>query len=397
MKNEILATEQYILCGEKKLRCGFTTGSSATMASLASIKAIFEKKFPEYAKITTPKGWIAISEVLNGTFSSENKAKCSIKKDGGDDTDATNGILITSEVEINFNHQYKNLEIEIVGGNGIGKITKAGLDQKVGEFAINSVPRKMIKEVVEKVCKENNFYGKVKITISAENGEEIAKNTFNPYLGIVGGISILGTSGVVEPMSEEALIDSIFVEMRVISEEIKEKKIRPLIITPGNYGEDFLKTYPKLKDISVVRCSNFIGKAIDFAVELNFTHVFFVGHAGKFVKIAGGIMNTHSHNADCRMEIIASHTALTCFDTIDQSDIVRIFDCVTVDSAFDILDETSSTEKVCKSIVRSAEKHISRRCKNKFKFSFLMFSNEPNRNILATSRNWQQLQLEANC
>jgi len=369
-----IATEQFIKCGEKKLRCGFTTGSAATMATQASLKAIFEKKFLQYSKITTPKGWIAISEVLKSEFISETKTSCAIKKDGGDDTDATNGILIYSQVEIINDEKFT---LEITGGKGIGKITKAGLDQKVGEYAINSVPRKMIEKVVKEICQENGFCGKVKVTILAENGEEIAKNTFNHVLGIIGGISILGTSGVVEPMSEEALIDSIFVEMKVAYENQKSEK-KVLIITPGNIGKDFIeenieKVYPEMKNAPVVSCSNFIGKAIDFAVELGFSKVLFIGHAGKFVKIAGGIMNTHSHNADCRMEIIASHAALTSFDNLDKSDIARIMNCATVNAAFDILDETNSSQIVLKSIIRSAKKHIQRRSQGKLNFDFITF------------------------
>lgn len=391
MTDSKIATEQYILCGDKKLRCGFTTGSAATMATQASFLAILNGKFPEYSKITTPKGWIAVSEVLNGEIISKTSAKCSIKKDGGDDTDATNGIAISSEIA--FSSEIANLEIEkfrieITGGKGIGIVTKKGLDQAVGEYAINSVPRKMIKETVENILKENEnskFFSQfeknsqilIKVTISAENGEEIAKNTFNPMLGIKGGISILGTSGVVEPMSEEALIESIFVEMKVAFESQTSEK-KTIIVTPGNIGEDYLhenleKIYPEMKDSPIVRCSNFIGKAIDFACELGFSKVLFVGHAGKFVKVAGGIMNTHSHNADCRMEIIASHATLTCFDNLDKSDIARIMNCVTVNAAFDILDETNSSEIVWKSIIRAAKKHIQRRSKGKFDFDFVMF------------------------
>lgn len=406
-----ICTEQYIKSGGKNLRCGFTTGSAAAMATLASAKAVMDGKFIEYARITTPKGWDAVSEVLAGTIISENCAKCSIKKDAGDDPDATDGIEISSKVTIEEREESDRwdedrIRIEICGGAGIGTVTKKGLDQGVGERAINSVPRKMIKKAVidaieEAESEEKNGVEKksydVRVEISAENGEEIAKNTFNPMLGIKGGISILGTTGVVTPMSEEALVGSIFVEMKVLKSNFKSniknggKDFFPLIMTPGNFGSDFLKNFPELESAPVVHCSNFIGKAIDFAVELGFTHVMFVGHAGKFVKLAGGIMNTHSHNADCRMEIIASHAAITAFDKLTQTDIASIMDAATVDAAFDILDETDSTSTVSKSIMNAAMKHIARRSMNKFSFSFLMFSNAANRGILASSRNWKSM------
>ncbi|MBR1713956.1 MAG: cobalamin biosynthesis protein CbiD [Treponema sp.] len=411
-----ICTEQYIKSGGKNLRCGFTTGSAAAMATLAAAKAVMDGKFIEYARIATPKGWDAVSEVFGGTILSENSAKCSIKKDAGDDPDATDGIEISSKVTINeINEHRENTEsdsneedrirIEICGGAGIGTVTKKGLDQGVGEHAINSVPRKMIKKAVIDAIEEAENAGKcgekkrydVRVEISAANGEEIAKNTFNPVLGIKGGISILGTTGVVTPMSEEALVESIFVEMKVLKSNFKSnlknggKDFFPLIMTPGNFGSDFLKNFPELESAPVVHCSNFIGKAIDFAVELGFTHVMFVGHAGKFVKLAGGIMNTHSHNADCRMEIIASHAALTAFDKLTQTDFASIMDAATVDAAFDILDETDSTPTVSKSIMNAAMKHIARRSMNKFSFAFLMFSNAANRGILASSRNWKSM------
>ena len=418
--SEKICTEQYIKSGGKNLRCGFTTGSAAAMATLASTKAALGGKFIEYARITTPKGWSAVSEVLAGTIISENCARCSIKKDAGDDPDATDGIEISSKVTINEisentestesdSNEEDRVKIKIKGGSGIGIVTKKGLDQDVGEHAINSVPRKMIKKAVTDAIEEAENAGKcgekkrydVEVEISAANGEEIAKNTFNPVLGIKGGISILGTTGVVTPMSEEALVEAIFVEMKVLKSNFKsnfKNKLKnngtdffPLIITPGNFGSDFLKNFPELEDAPVVHCSNFIGKAIDFAVELGFTHVMFVGHAGKFVKLAGGIMNTHSHNADCRMEIIASHAALTAFDKLTQTDIASIMDAATVDAAFDILDETDSTPTVSKSIMNAAMKHIARRSMNKFSFAFLMFSNAANRGILASSRNWKSM------
>ncbi len=394
MNNEKICTEQYVESDGKRLRCGFTTGSAAAMATVAALGGILEGEFSEYVKITTPKGWSAVSEVLDGKIISENSAIAAIKKDAGDDPDATDGIKIFSEVTVEKTDEKENgkCRIEITGGEGIGIVTKAGLDQPPGEYAINSVPRKMIEDEVRRTLGEHggNFF--VKVKISAENGKEIAKNTFNPVLGIKDGISILGTTGVVMPMSEEALVDSIYVEMKFLRSNFKSSVsgVIPLIVTPGNFGNDFLQNFPELENAPIIRCSNYIGKAIDFACELGFTHVLFVGHAGKFVKIAGGIMNTHSHNADCRMEIIACHASLARFDSMTQTDIARIMNAATVDAALDILDESDSSAAVCKSIAKAAEKHIARRSKGRFKFSFMMFSNTAGRGILSKSKNWDE-------
>lgn len=386
INEEKIATEQFILSGTKRLRCGMTTGSCAAIASLAATQAALTGTFPQYAKITVPKGWIARAEIIESKIISKMKASCAVRKDAGDDPDATDSMLIFAEVSLRADEiipPKKNLSVTITGGTGIGRVTKSGLDQKPGEYAINSVPRKMIEEAVRSVCSEHGFFGKAEIKIYAPDGAEIAKKTFNPALGIEGGISILGTSGVVEPMSEEALVDAIEVEARVISQSLKDKKIRPLIITPGNFGEDFIRSREELAGIPVLTCANFIGKSIDFASAYDFTHVIFVGHAGKFVKLAGGIFNTHSHIADCRMEIIASHAALLGAESFD---IARIFECATVEAAFSVLDETGLTKKVSVSLARAACGKIARRVQGKYKFSFIMFTKE--RGILCESSNF---------
>lgn len=373
-KERKIATEQFVNCGGKMMRCGFTTGSAAAMAAMAAARAAATGTFPDYARIGTPKGWDAVAEIKKRAITGNMEAQCSVKKDAGDDPDATDGIEISAKVRL-IPEERAGISVEITGGRGIGIVTKHGLEQEVGSPAINSVPRAMIEENVARVCAESSFTGKAEVEISAEDGEEIAKKTFNPHIGIIGGISILGTSGVVEPMSERALVDSIGVEMGVALSEAESRGLgRHIVVTPGNYGEDFLKKRPEFGGIPVVKCSNFIGKAIDFAVEKKAERVTFVGHAGKFVKVAGGIMDTHSHTADCRMEIIASHAALTSFDALDKSDMARILSCATTDAAFDILDETGATDATCRSIIRAAKKHIARRSGGAFRFDFLMFT-----------------------
>ena len=386
METEKIATEQFVKCGNKNLRCGFTTGSAATIATVASLKAALFGKFPKYEKIITPKGWAAVAEIEPIFCERDKKGACFVQKDAGDDADSTNGIKIKSEVQI-FRNESKKIEVEIFGGRGVGIVTKPGLNQKVGEAAINSVPRKMIFENVQKICAENGFFGKVRVEIGAEDGEKIAERTFNKNLGIVGGISILGTSGVVEPMSEQALKDAISAEISVALAGQTGKK-RALVITPGNIGEEFTKKIPKIERLPTVRCANFIGHALEESKNFGATHVFLIGHAGKLVKIAGGIWNTHSHEADCRMEIIAAHASLSSFESLDKSDFSRIMDAVTVDSAFDVLDETNSLNATAKSIIRAAFQKISQKIKGT-KCAILMFTST--RGEIARSKNFDFL------
>lgn len=184
--------------------------------------------------------------------------------------------------------------INIDGGDGVGRVTKPGLDQPVGNAAINHVPREMIEKEVREVCELLDFKGTLDITISVPKGNELAERTFNPRLGIVGGISILGTSGIVEPMSSQALIDTIRVELR----QRYSLGYDYVAVAPGNYGLDFMKeSYGYDLDRSV-KCSNFIGETIDMAADMGFKRMLLTGHIGKLIKVAGGIMNTHSREAD---------------------------------------------------------------------------------------------------
>ncbi len=372
MADSLNANEHYIFCGAKKLRCGFTTGTCAALSSYVAAQFAFCGKCPEEVTLVTPKGWRQTCPVIPDFA----KARFGVKKDAGDDPDATDGIIIWAKVRLescpDVNEKSGGACVIIDGGEGIGRVTKAGLDQKIGDAAINSVPRKMIENAVleAKNLFADDFAGKIFVTIEAPEGKKIAAKTFNPVLGIEGGISILGTSGVVEPMSAQALIDSIEVEIRVIAESQKNQKERKLIVTPGNFGRDFIKAHPEFDGIPVLACSNFLGQAVDFASAYGFTKVIFVGHAGKFVKVAGGIFNTHSHVADCRMEIIAAHSAM---QGADSEMIKKIMECATVDAAFDLLKEEGLEKKVWESIIEAGKKHLARRINGAYDFDFMIF------------------------
>ena len=194
---------------KKELRKGYTTGTCAAIAAKAAVKMIFtgEKVYRE--SVLTPKGITITTDIQDISFT-ENSARCAVVKDGGDDPDVTTGAFIYAEVIL-----CEGSDIVIDGGEGVGRVTKPGLWQAVGEAAINKVPRQMIRDAVKRETLKHGYNGGIKIVISVPEGEKLAKKTFNPRLGIIGGISILGTSGIVEPMSEQALIDTIAVEMKV--------------------------------------------------------------------------------------------------------------------------------------------------------------------------------------
>ena len=288
---------------KERLRRGYTTGTCAQAATKAAMQMLFSGKEVREVEVILPKGErlkVEISEIRM-KFSEGGKVPvsviCAVKKDSGDDPDITNGVFVYSKVE-----RRKEQGILLDGGIGIGRVTKPGLEQKIGEAAINRVPRMMIEKEVQDACEEAEYLGGIFVEISIPKGVELAKKTFNPRLGIEGGISILGTSGIVEPMSEQALLDTIRLEMKVRRAQGKEY----LILAPGNYGVDFLQETYGIAEEDSVKCSNYIGQSLDMAVELGFRGVVLTGHIGKLIKVSGGVMNTHSRWADCRMELLAA-------------------------------------------------------------------------------------------
>ena len=285
--------EEYIVKDGKKLRLGYTTGSCAAAASKAAAWMLLTGRRKEKIQINTPKGIILDLAVQQITMA-ENTVSCAVEKDGGDDPDVTKGSLVFAQVALT------NTEgIVIDGGEGVGRVTKRGLDQPVGAAAINSVPRQMIRENLEEVCRLADYHGGLSVVISVPDGEQLAKKTFNPRLGIVGGISILGTTGIVEPMSEQALVDTIRVELR----QRKANGAEYVLLTPGNYGSFFIQNGLGIDPQTAVLTSNFIGDALDICKELGFRGALLIGHIGKLVKIAGGMLNTHSKYGDCRMRL----------------------------------------------------------------------------------------------
>lgn len=353
----------FVYVGGKRLRRGFTTGSCAAAASKAAVQMLLSGSRVEYVDLVTPKG-IPIHVPVEDISVSPDSVSCAVRKDGGDDADDTNGALVYAKVSRKVSEG-----IEVDGGVGVGRVTRRGLDQPVGNAAINRVPRSMIKEAVEDVCGAYGYTGGISVEISVPEGERIAERTFNSRLGIVGGISILGTSGIVEPMSETALLGSIKAEMKVFMAPGR----RYLLTVPGNYGKDFLASYPDLEGQQPVECSNFIGDFLDMAVELGAEGVLLVGNLGKLVKLAGGIMNTHSRNADSRMEILASNAVMAGADAETAR---RVMGCVSTDDALEVLSEKGLVGPTMDVLIPKMEFHMNHRVKGALKVAAITFSSE---------------------
>lgn len=361
------------------MRYGFTTGSCAAAASKAAAYMLLTGKLKQDITIQTPKGIVFHAEILEITRG-EKEVTCAVRKDGGDDPDITTGALIFSTVRIGNQIkksvtesvgalEQKKAEILIDGGIGVGRVTKPGLDQPVGNAAINHVPREMIAKEVQEVCALADYTGTLEIIISVPTGEKLAEQTFNPRLGIVGGISILGTSGIVEPMSSQALLDTIKVELN----QKKAEGYPVAAVSPGNYGLDFMKnTYHYDLDRSV-KCSNFIGDTIDMAIAAGFEKMLLTGHIGKLVKVAGGIMNTHSKEGDCRMELLV---AAGVRNQVPYPVLDEILQCVTTEEAVRKLEACGKKDAVMQDLLAKIMFYLKKRATGKIQIEVILYSNE---------------------
>ena len=358
--------EYYIRSGQKLLRCGYTTGTCAALGAAGAARLLLTGRAPETVGLRTPKGIVVEVAPQFCRLCSKTTAECAIVKDGGDDVDATTGLPVVAAVTLLADAPRT---VTIDGGAGVGRVTKPGLDQPVGAAAINHVPRQMITEALLKEAETAGYSGGFAVVIRIEGGEDAAKRTFNPHLGVVGGLSVLGTSGIVEPMSQQALLDSLQLEIHQAA-----LQSRRLILAPGNYGLDYLAAhYPELHEIPIVKISNFIGEALDMAAAEQFGEVLLVGHVGKLVKLAGGIMNTHSKQADCRTELFCAHAALCGADTVTCR---ALMDAATTDTCLDILDAAGLKITVMASLLQAVQLHLDRRVAGAFTVGAVLFSNQ---------------------
>ena len=360
MKNGL--EDYYVIRGNKKMRFGYTTGSCAAAACKGAAEMLLSGQKLETVSLMTPKGILLTLELKDIQIESD-KVTCAIKKDAGDDPDTTNGILVYASIQ-----KTNEPGIIVDGGIGVGRVTKAGLSQKIGEAAINPVPKAMILREVSEIAEKYDYEGGLKIVISVPEGVEIGKKTFNPRLGIVGGISILGTSGIVEPMSEAALVQSIHVEMKQHFLQGEEY----ILVTPGNYGADYLREHMDLPYEKNIKCSNYVGETIDMAVDMGVKGILFIAHIGKFVKVAAGIMNTHSHSADGRMEVLASN-AIRAGAPLECAK--EILDASTTDEALEILERYQILQGTMKEILDRIQFYLNHRSYEQILLGAVIFNN----------------------
>ena len=364
----------------RRLRCGYTTGTCAAAAAAAAVRLLLKGESVRQVFVELPEGGeaeIAVEFVISEK-KQENEpglsATAGVRKDAGDDADVTDGMLICVTVRPEGAGKDSDKRVVISAGRGVGRVTKPGLDQPVGAAAVNTVPRRMICREVEKVCREAGYDGRISVVISVPGGEEAAIRTFNPVLGVEGGISILGTSGIVEPMSDRALIETIRTEIRS-KKALYSQKDSPVCLAavPGNYGKKFIRETLGLQEESAVKCSNFIGETLDACWEYGIEGILLAGNAGKLIKLAAGVMNTHSSEADARMETIVSCSleAGASLETLR-----RTAECVTTEAAFSLLKKEGLAQAVLDIAAERAAVHMARRVKNQVTAGIIIFSAE---------------------
>lgn len=355
--------DYYIVQDGKRLQYGYTTGSCAAAAAKAAAMMLFSGVLVEEVLLTTPMG-IALSLQVEDIRRRPGEVSCAVIKYAGDDPDVTDGVCVRATVTEGTEG---GDDVQIDGGMGVGRVTREGLDQPVGNAAINHVPREMIERELRRVLKENRRSCSVRVLIEVPGGEKLAEKTFNPRLGIVGGISILGTTGIVVPMSEEALVKSIEVQMRMRLAAGE----RELLITPGNYGENFVREHTRLDFTKTIQCSNYVGKTIDLAAALGIRKLTFVAHIGKFIKVAAGIMDTHSRSADGRAEIMAA-CAVRAGGSLETAK--AILETVTTEESIQILKRAGLLETAMKIAAERAHGYLVRRAGGAIVIDLILFS-----------------------
>ena len=318
-------------------RYGFTTGTTATAAAIGAAYMYLNDK-RDIVDVELPAG-ITLTIPLEFVKKEKNLFTCGVKKNAGDDPDVTDGILISTKLE--FIKKENGLEFNFFAGEGVGVFTKDGLALPKGEAAINPVPRQMMIDNLSVILKEHGFSGIVNITVTVENGADIAKKTFNERLGIIGGISILGTSGLVLPMSKTALLQTIEADIKF---RLKNSKERRVYLAPGNIGAKFLENNFNINSTTVAIISNFIGESIDYAISNDAREIVLCGDLGKLIKLSGGIMNTHSNDSDSRLELLVAAVLKLCIKENKELPIQiisNIFEQKTTTGAVNIIKENN--------------------------------------------------------
>ena len=392
--------EEYVIKNQKKLRLGITTGTCSAAAAQAAAMQLLLDVESHTVTLRTPKG-MTVSVPVYLLESDSRKASYKVVKDSGDDPDVTNGTDVCVTVAYakqcvreqtdgsaeldgsvescirSNSHGSQDRScaftsesfpyLTLDGGIGIGRVTKEGLEQTVGQAAINRVPRQMIFAAVADVCEKANVCEPLHITVWMPEGETLAKRTFNPKLGIEGGLSVLGTSGILEPMSEQAIVATIETEIRQLHAVGEEK----VLVTPGNYGQAYASEYLGLDLAKSVKSSNYIGDTIDLAISYGMTDFLLVGNIGKLVKLAAGIFNTHSKVADGRGEIFAVHAAMA---GAGANVVQEIYNCINTDRMLDVVEREGLREAVMQSILAAIAKHVAGRVGDAMRVGVVVFS-----------------------
>ncbi|MEX3018471.1 cobalt-precorrin-5B (C(1))-methyltransferase CbiD [Kluyvera sp. STS39-E] len=306
----------------KALRKGYTTGSCATAAAKVAALMVMRQHLIHQVSIVTPSG-VTLNMNVESPHVEGQQGIAAIRKDGGDDIDATHGMLIFARVTLSDSG-----EITLRGGEGVGTVTRKGIGLPIGSAAINRTPRHTIETAVREAIGPTRG---AEVEIFAPEGEERAQKTYNSRLGILGGISIIGTTGIVTPMSEESWKRSLALEL----EMKRAAGLERVVLVPGNHGERFVREQMGIDPQGVVTMSNFVGYMIEEAVRLGFRQIVLIGHPGKLIKIAAGIFHTHSHIADARMETLIAHLALL---GAPLELLTLVSDCDTTEAAMEHID-----------------------------------------------------------
>jgi cobalt-precorrin-5B (C1)-methyltransferase len=340
------------------LRYGITTGACAAAAAKAALIALLDNPVDRVG-VPSPIGIRFEILVKECKRLSTDSAVATVIKDAGDDLDVTDKLEISATVRLT-----EDGKVTIKGSKGIGIATKPGLPVPVGESAINPVPKKMIENAVKEVLP----IGKgVEVTLSVPEGEEASKKTFNAKLGVVGGISILGTTGVVKPLSMEACRRSLVPQIDIAIARGYER----IFMVPGNIGEKITKQLFKVPEDAIVQTGDFIGYMLDKAVEKGVKEIILVGHTGKLVKVAAGIFNTHHKVADARSEVIAAYAGAVGADT---QLINMILQSNTTEEAIELLKQANLLRPTFDKIAEKVRLRVTERVGNKAKINVILVS-----------------------
>ncbi|MFT3924358.1 MAG: cobalt-precorrin-5B (C(1))-methyltransferase [Myxococcales bacterium] len=332
---------------KKGLRTGFTTGACAAAAAKAATRILLRAAPLESIESTLPNRQRVIFPLAHAEREGD-LARCAVVKDGGDDPDCTHGARIVAEVSLR-----NTAGVEIRGGEGVATVTKPGLGLEVGGPAINPVPRRNIAEMVEEELRGSQYAGAV-VTISVPGGEELAKQTTNARLGLLGGISILGTSGIVKPYSTAAYRASVVQAIDVA----KERGIDDVVLTTGGKSEAYaMKLFPHLPEEAFVQMGDFVGVAVKHAARRRFPRAHIVGMIGKLSKMANGKMQTHVAGSEVNLELLAGFAREL---GADFATCERIGAANTARHVLEICTERGIvhlTELICQRAVEHTEKH----------------------------------------